>query len=243
MNKKQKFATLVVFISWALFMLYNLLSDKSGYFKEDGAVYYYVTKDLKYKLAEADLDSFTFYEKSNYGYDKKNIYYEKDKIFDIKEPPKDGYIKFFKDASVYFVYGDKLFFVGKEVKLDKSYDTKNFKELELRYGYEHFMLVNGDKIILDEKEFPKVDLETFDRVKGGRFGDYFSDKNGVYLNAKLIKNADPATFECLKKNYGRYEEHYVVFCRDKNFVYKDGEILKGEDPKSFDVKKGFEKYP
>ena len=70
-------------------------------------------------------------------------------------------------------------------------------------------------------EIDKHDFETF-KILGDE--NYAKDKNSVFYIGRIIKNADPKSFEVLNNGYSK----------DLNNVFLDNETIIFADPKSFE---------
>ena len=84
---------------------------------------------------------------------------------------------------------------------------------------------HGYKILLKN-----ADADSFEELEVG----YGKDKKNVYLKGKLIKNADPETFEIIdfvnENSYG--DKNYS---KDKNYVFFYGEQIQNANAKTFQI--------
>lgn len=77
-----------------------------------------------------------------------------------------------------------------------------------------------------------ADADSFEELEVG----YGKDKNNVFLDGYLIKNADPKTFEIIDfKNENSYGEKN--YSKDKKFVFFNGNQIEGANAKSFQILK------
>lgn len=73
-----------------------------------------------------------------------------------------------------------------------------------------------------------IDVDSFELLDDM----YSKDKDRVYYESELMKNADPATFEVLSGGYAK----------DKNRVYSGGRVLEGYEPSTF-IKDSWGRFP
>jgi len=85
---------------------------------------------------------------------------------------------------------------------------------------ENEYLLFDKKIVYDGFEIENVDASTFQVVKL----PYTKDQQQVYYYGKLIKGADPVTFEVFES---------PIYTRDKDRVFAYGEVLQEADVKTF----------
>ena len=65
-------------------------------------------------------------------------------------------------------------------------------------------------------------------------GDFAKDRHGVYYTGKLIKTADPKTFEILDYKKDNYREiKCFPYAADKNHIYYYADIIEGADVATF----------
>jgi hypothetical protein len=83
----------------------------------------------------------------------------------------------------------------------------------------------GGKILLKN-----ADAYSFEELDIG----YGKDKKNVYLEGRLIKNADPETFEIIDF-VDRNKSQYKCYSKDKNYVFYFGEQIQNANPKTFQV--------
>lgn len=112
------------------------------------------------------------------------------------------------------------------VGCDDRYETKNgnvYYVIKPTFMAEHGG--HGDEVLVKN-----ADAESFDELEAG----YGKDKNHVYLNGYLVKNANPQTFEIIdyrdENSYG--DKNYS---KDKNFVFFNGNQIPRANPKTFQI--------
>lgn len=71
-------------------------------------------------------------------------------------------------------------------------------------------------------QIDKHDYETFEVLNNGK---YAKDKNSVFYIKSKIENADPKTFETIKRGYSK----------DNNHIFLDDEVVIHANPKTFQL--------
>ena len=177
---------------------------------------------------------------------------------------------FATDGKFLFFNGKSNYKKGKYRQIPNS-DFSSFEILNYRYSKDknnvYFRAHNGDweiyrKKILGELhgmiwpyfhlKIVDADPQSFQIFPEKNF--YAKDKNFVFKNDKILKDADPENFQFLKKSHYQKDKNFVFFrgkkiknadaatfkilknidfAKDKNFVFKNGEILKDADPENF----------
>lgn len=167
----------------------------SSYLRDGKNVYFVNDEDGKIKIVK-NVDKNTFkVVNGNYGVDSKNVYY----------------------------LGEKLDFVGLDgLKIfNEGYlkDKKNVYEISVN---------DNDKVKVKPIKNLNIDVATFEDIFGGlNYKDknsvYYVDENNGEVSLKILKGADPATFE------------FGVISKDKNSVFVDNQKLEGVSSKGFEV--------
>ena len=167
----------------------------SSYLRDGKNVYFVNDEDGKIKIVK-NVDKNTFkVVNGNYGVDSKNVYY----------------------------LGEKLDFVGLDgLKIfNEGYlkDNKNVYEISVN---------DNDKVKVEPIKNLNIDVATFEDIFGGlNYKDknsvYYVDENNGEVSLKILKGADPATFE------------FGVISKDKNSVFVDNQKLEGVSSKGFEV--------
>lgn len=167
----------------------------SSYLRDGKNVYFVNDEDGKIKIVK-NVDKNTFkVVNGNYGVDSKNVYY----------------------------LGEKLDFVGLDgLKIfNEGYlkDKKNVYEISVN---------DNDKVKVKPIKNLNIDVATFEDIFGGlNYKDknsvYYVDENNGVVSLKILKGADPATFE------------FGVISKDKNSVFVDNQKLEGVSSKGFEV--------
>lgn len=167
----------------------------SSYLRDGKNVYFVNDEDGKIKIVK-NVDKNTFkVVNGNYGVDSKNVYY----------------------------LGEKLAFVGLDgLKIfNEGYlkDKKNVYEISVN---------DNDEVKVKPIKNLNIDVATFEDIFGGlNYKDknsvYYVDENNGEVSLKILKGADPATFE------------FGVISKDKNSVFIDNQKLEGVSSKGFEV--------
>ena len=167
----------------------------SSYLRDGKNVYFVNDEDGKIKIVK-NVDKNTFkVVNGNYGVDSKNVYY----------------------------LGEKLDFVGLDgLKIfNEGYlkDKKNVYEISVN---------DNDEVKVKPIKNLNIDVATFEDIFGGlNYKDknsvYYVDENNGEVSLKILKGADPATFE------------FGVISKDKNSVFVDNQKLEGVSSKGFEV--------
>ena len=167
----------------------------SSYLRDGKNVYFVNDEDGKIKIVK-NVDKNTFkVVNGNYGVDSKNVYY----------------------------LGEKLAFVGLDgLKIfNEGYlkDKKNVYEISVN---------DNDEVKVKPIKNLNIDVATFEDIFGGlNYKDknsvYYVDENNGEVSLKILKGADPATFE------------FGVISKDKNSVFVDNQKLEGVSSKGFEV--------
>ena len=167
----------------------------SSYLRDGKNIYFVNDEEGKIKIVK-NVDKNTFkVVNGNYGVDSKNVYY----------------------------LGEKLDFVGLDgLKIfNEGYlkDKKNVYEISVN---------DNDKVKVKPIKNLNIDVATFEDIFGGlNYKDknsvYYVDENNGEVSLKILKGADPATFE------------FGVISKDKNSVFVDNQKLEGVSSKGFEV--------
>ena len=167
----------------------------SSYLRDGKNVYFVNDEDGKIKIVK-NVDKNTFkVVNGNYGVDSKNVYY----------------------------LGQKLDFVGLDgLKIfNEGYlkDKKNVYKISVN---------DNDKVKVEPIKNLNIDVASFEDIFGGlNYKDknsvYYVDENNGKVSLKILKGADPATFE------------FGIISKDKNSVFIGNQKLKGVSSKGFEV--------
>ena len=167
----------------------------SSYLRDGKNVYFVNDEDGKIKIVK-NVDKNTFkVVNGNYGVDSKNVYY----------------------------LGQKLDFVGLDgLKIfNEGYlkDKKNVYEISVN---------DNDKVKVKPIKNLNIDVATFEDIFGGlNYKDknsvYYVDENNGEVSLKILKGADPATFE------------FGIISIDKNSVFIENQKLEGVSSKGFEI--------
>ena len=170
-------------------------STFSNYLRDGKNVYFVNDEGGKVKIVK-NVDKNTFkVVNGNYGVDSKNVYY----------------------------LGEKLDFVGLDgLKIfNEGYlkDKKNVYEISAN---------DNDKVKVEPIKNLNIDVASFEDIFGGlNYKDknsvYYVDENNGEVSLKILKGADPATFE------------FGIISKDKNSVFIGNQKLEGMSSKGFEV--------
>lgn len=153
-----------------------------------------------------------------YHIENDGVYYKKEKInADKKTFRIIGYNNIAKDRKYVYYNG----------KIISGADPETFEYLNYYYSKDKY------NIYLKGKPLNKRDIKTF-RVMGA----YNKDKNGVYFQENIIKEADPASFKVLYYLYhpmGIPQSSETLYAIDDRYVYYEGRVIKNADLKTFEV--------
>ncbi|VAW11953.1 hypothetical protein MNBD_BACTEROID03-2271 [hydrothermal vent metagenome] len=188
-----------------------------------------------YYLYQARLN--TDYETTEFAgndfvYDKAKLFVHFKKypylkfVREINEPPKSLTKKYieYKNKLYYFKFIDNK---ETEIKEIEYRQMNNLKVIN-----KHVIAIN-DTVVYYGIKIPHFHAATFEKIKDNEqpaFIRYYKDKNYVYLDTKIIKQADPKTFVMLG---------YSIAKDDKHVFYEEN-ILEGADSKSFRKGKNLE---
>ncbi len=167
----------------------------NSYLRDGKNVYFVNDEEGKIKIVK-NVDKNTFkVVNGNYGVDSKNVYY----------------------------LGEKLDFVGLDgLKIfNEGYlkDKKNVYEISVN---------DNDKVKVEPIKNLNIDVTSFEDIFGGlNYKDknsvYYVDENNGEVSLKILKGADPATFE------------FGIISKDKNSVFIGNQKLEGMSSKGFEV--------
>ena len=170
-------------------------STFSNYLRDGKNVYFVNDEGGKVKIVK-NVDKNTFkVVNGNYGVDSKNVYY----------------------------LGEKLDFVGLDgLKIfNEGYlkDKKNVYEISAN---------DNDKVKVEPIKNLNIDVASFEDIFGGlNYKDknsvYYVDENNGEVSLKILKGADPATFE------------FGIISKDKNSIFIGNQKLEGMSSKGFEV--------
>ena len=167
----------------------------NSYLRDGKNVYFVNDEEGKIKIVK-NVDKNTFkVVNGNYGVDSKNVYY----------------------------LGEKLDFVGLDgLKIfNEGYlkDKKNVYEISVN---------DNDKVKVEPIKNLNIDVTSFEDIFGGlNYKDknsvYYVDENNGEVSLKILKGADPATFE------------FGIISKDKNSVFIGNQKLEGVSSKGFEI--------
>lgn len=120
------------------------------------------------------------------------------------------------------------------MKIDED---RNIEEIKLEdanvdklVSWNDILAKDGKNIYYYGKKIDYIDASTFD----GRGFGYAKDKNNIYYDVTIVKNADYKSFKEIKGS--------ISFAKDKYNIFYEGKIIEGADIKSFEpLKNGFSK--
>ena len=167
----------------------------SSYLRDGKNVYFVNDEGGKVKIVK-NVDKNTFkVVNGNYGVDSKNVYYLGEKLVSVG---LDG-LKIFNEGYLK--------------------DKKNVYEISVN---------DNDEVKVKPIKNLNIDVATFEDIFGGlNYKDknsvYYVDENNREVSLKILKGADPATFE------------FGVISKDKNSVFINNQKLEGVSSKGFEV--------
>ncbi len=160
------------------------------------------------------------YKKTILGYPRK--YHRENSWKSLGESFNTNDYYFAYRGSVYY-HGEFVTWCGREkyeYKLKNS-DPKTFTIIDANYAKDKNNVYNR-KLIIE-----KADPATFQPLDW----PYAKDKNYVYYELhKILKGADPSTFEVLKPYNTKRR-----YTRDKNYVWYNDILIKDADPNTFEI--------
>ena len=170
--------------------------------------------------------------------DRDFVYYEDKKL---KVSPRDfSFVnknvtnKSLPDINVGYGFYVKDFQNAFYVKIDEDRNIEEIKlddaDVDKLVSWNHILAKDGKNIYYYGKKIDYIDALSFD---GNGIG-YGKDKNNIYYDVTIVKNADYKSFKEIKG--------YISFAKDKYNVFYEDKIIEGADIKSFEpLKNGFSK--
>lgn len=170
--------------------------------------------------------------------DRDFVYYEDKKL---KVSPRDFLFvnknvtnKSLPDINVGYGFYVKDFQNAYYIKIDED---RNIEEIKLEdadinklVSWNNILAKDGKNIYYYGKKIDYIDAPSFD---GNGIG-YGKDKNNIYYDVTIVKNADYKSFKEIKG--------YISFAKDKYNVFYEDKMIEGADIKSFEpLKNGFSK--
>jgi len=162
----------------------------------------------------------------------EDFFYDKDSLYTDLHNWKIKAIKPIKDipkklTEKYIIAEESIYYVGRDSSRKIELKTIEYKHDigEVKTISNNVISINN-KIVYYGEIFKEADANTFQPISDSELGThmkYYKDKNNVYLDKKIINNANPKTFSKQKLGYSK----------DDKFVFYKTEILEGVDPKSF----------
>ena len=207
----------------------------NGFIKDKSNLYYYSNGKIEKINLKIDVNNLEYLDDgnstfSNYLRDGKNVYFvdnEHGKVKILKNVDRNTFKvvngNYGVDRKNVYYNGEKLDSVGIEgLKIfDDNYlkDNKNVYEISVN---------DNDKVKIEPIKNLNIDVATFENIFGGlNYKDknsvYYVDENNGKVSLKILKGADPATFE------------FGIISKDKNSVFIGNQKLKGVSSKGFEV--------
>jgi len=226
----------------ATFDAARIISPQSRvtFFAKDKNSYYYA---LNKDIVTVDRNSITEWKEdigNDYSKDQNFVYDFLGRVLDGADPqtfeiiPSDiiRYGDFARDNNNVYRYSSIVPNTDPEtfeiISKEYSKDTNNV----FYYTGNDFIVVNGaDADTFEVLEFKELDPGGFKALY-----HYSKDRNSVFANDKLIKGADPKSFEILLYRF----EHFVVrdwgvYAKDKEKIFYENSLVEGVDYDSFEV--------
>lgn len=196
------------------------------YAKDKNNIYQYYRHD-NHIVESADVETFTiFNHKSSYAKDKNYVFYDG---FPIKEID----VKSFELIDSGFGKDKNYVYCMNEGKTD--FDRETFevigkgvygKDKDGVYWIHSSCPKKKSEIIIKE-----ADPKSFEEIFIHQEAFYAKYKKHVFLDTKIIENADPETFFVFDD---------FRYSKDKNHVFKSGILLENVDPKNFNTQEYME---
>ena len=205
------------------------------FIKDKNNIYYFSDGKLEKINLKIDVNNLEYLDDGNsvfnsYLRDGKNVYFvndEEGKIKIVKNVDKNTFKvvngNYGVDSKNVYYLGEKLDFVGLDgLKIfNETYlkDKKNVYEISAN---------DNDKVKVEPIKNLNIDVASFEDIFGGlNYKDknsvYYVDENNGEVSLKILKGADPATFE------------FGVISKDKNSVFIGNQKLEGMSSKGFEV--------
>ena len=205
------------------------------FIKDKNNIYYFSDGKLEKVNLKIDVNNLEYLDDGNsvfssYLRDGKNVYFvdnENGKIKIVKNVDKNTFKvvngNYGVDSKNVYYLGEKLDFVGldglKIFNEDYLKDKKNVYEISVN---------DNDKVTVKLIKNLNIDVATFEDIFGGlNYKDknavYYVDENNGKVSLKILKGADPATFE------------FGIISKDKNSVFIGNQKLEGVSSKGFEV--------
>lgn len=207
----------------------------NDFIKDKNNLYYYSNGKIEKINLKIDVNNLEYLDDgnsnfSNYLRDGKNVYFvdnERGKVKIVKNVDRNTFKvvngNYGVDSKNVYCFGEKLDFVGLDgLKIfNEIYlkDKKNVYEISVN---------DNDKVKVEPIKNLNIDVATFEDIFGGlNYKDknsvYYVDENNEKISLKILKGADPATFE------------FGIISKDKNSIFIGNQKLKGVSSKGFEV--------
>ena len=207
----------------------------NDFIKDKSNLYYYSNGKIEKINLKIDVNNLEYLDDgnsnfSNYLKDGKNVYFvdnERGKVKIVKNVDRNTFKvvngNYGVDSKNVYCFGEKLDFVGLDgLKIfNEIYlkDKKNVYEISVN---------DNDKVKVEPIKNLNIDVASFEDIFGGlNYKDknavYYVDENNGKVSLKILKGADPATFE------------FGMISKDKNSVFIGNQELKGVSSKGFEV--------
>lgn len=162
----------------------------------------------------------------------EDFFYDKDSLFTNLNNWKIKTIKSISNIPVkinekYIIADKSIYFIGlnnsRKIELKTYYYTGRIDVINI---ITNNVLSLDNQILYYGEIFQNADAKTFQLISDSESGThmkYYKDKNNVYLDKKVIKNANPNTFSKLEFGYSK----------DDKLVFYKTNTLVDANPKSF----------
>jgi len=185
--------------------------DKNWYYL------YQARLNIDYETTEFAGNDFLYDKTKLYAHFKSSPYIKL--VQEITEPPKILTAK-------YIQYKNKLYYLNFISNEQIEIKEINYKQINSLKIINNNVIAINDTVLYYGTKIPHFHAATFEEVKDNEqpaFIRYYKDKNFVYLDTKVIKQATPQTFVMLDYRIAKDDKH----------VFYEGNILTGADAKSF----------
>ena len=207
----------------------------NDFIKDKNNLYYYSNGKIEKINLKIDVNNLEYLDDgnsnfSNYLRDGKNVYFvdnEYGKVKIMKNVDRNTFKvvngNYGVDSKNVYCFGEKLDFV----ELD---GLKIFNEIYLKdkKNVYEISVNDNDKVKVEPIKNLNIDVASFEDIFGGlNYKDknsvYYVDENNEKISLKILKGADPATFE------------FGIISKDKNSVFIGNQKLEGMSSKGFEV--------
>lgn len=205
---------------------FKILTDM---FSTDGQYYYY-----NGKLLDLPIDTQTFeIINPQYSKDKNHVYYHTNyshSIIENADPSTFRHIinNYYKDRNHVYYHGNY------NILIIENADPNTFEYVVNHYSKDKNFVYFDHRKLVDSKVFPSANqVEVINTPNNIINNIYLKDTKHVFHYGRLIKGADPKTFELIIDQDKSGKQYLTSYSKDSKNVYFNGELIVDADPKSF----------